>query len=102
MSYCIRVQKREFLITTSTPNTPNSPSELLIQNHTFTLDELETLISKLTYNDKDNLIFHLIQNQLKFHFLLLEESKTDDSINKLTLVSDITKLKIIKDLYETI
>ncbi len=103
MSYYKRVPKRENLITTSVPN---SPSELILQNHLenhkFSLEEIENLIFKLSYDDKDNLIFHLIQHQLKFHLFLLEESKTDDSINKLSLVSDITKLKIIKDLYESI
>ena len=96
-------QKREKLISTSTPN---SPSELFLQNsietHQFSLEEIEKIISKLSYDDKDNLIFHLLQSQLKFFIFLLEKSKEDNSINPLSLSSDITKLKIIKDLYETI
>ena len=86
---------------------PNSPSELILQNHLenhkFSLEEIENLIKKLSYEDKDNLIFHLIQSQIKFHLFLLKKSNEDDSdLNSSQIISDLTKLKIIKNLYEEI
>jgi hypothetical protein len=61
------------------------------------------MISKLVYDDKDNLIFHLIQSQIKFHLFLLEKSREEGSdLNSDLLIHDLTKLKIIKDLYESI
>ena len=103
MSYYKSVPKREKLITTSVPN---SPSELILQNQIenkeFSLEEIEKIISKLSYDDEDQLIFHLLQRSLKFHLFLLQKSKDDPSMNQFSLVEDISKLKIIKDLYESI
>ena len=85
---------------------PNSPSELLQLNEKekeFSLKEIEKMISKLSYEDEDNLIFHLIQKSIRFHLFLLKKSYEDDSdLNSTQIISDLTKLKIIKNLYEEI
>ena len=85
---------------------PNSPNELLIknhlENHQFSLEEIERMIEKLNYTDKDNLIYHLIQFMIKFNLFLLKESENNDEINPLQISSDLTKLNIIKDLYKSI
>ncbi len=85
---------------------PNSPNELIIQNeiqnHNFSLDEIEKIIRKLSYQDRDNLLYHLIQDQIKFHLFLLKKSDSDDELNKDQIISDLTKLQIIKDLYYSI
>ena len=85
---------------------PNSPSELILknhlENHKFSLEEVEKIIDSLSYEDEDNLIYHLLQNKMKFFLFMLEKSKNDDSINQLSVTSDLTKMKIIKDLYYTI
>ena len=85
---------------------PNSPSELIQLNEKekeFSLEEIENLIKKLSYEDEDNLIFHLIQKSIRFHLYLLKKSREEDSdLNPLQISSDLTKLKIIKNLYEEI
>ena len=60
------------------------------------------MIMKLSYDDKDNLgRFHLIQNQdHKISSLSFTRiRRMTKEINPLSISSDLTKLKIIKDLH---
>ena len=86
--------------------TPSTPQELLELNtkEPPTIDSIKDLITELSYEDQDNLIYHLLQFQHRYHQFLLDKSlKGDKNLpNTGRLYQDTTKLGIICDLYQEI
>ena len=96
-------QLKEITLTTSTPNTPNELVELN-QQEDWTPEKVRDIITdELTYEQEDNLIYHLLQRQLNFHQFLLEKSlKGESKGNPIELVKSITRLETICDLYKEV
>ena len=89
---------------TTTPQTPQELLELNNQPETPTIDSVKEMFWELSYEDQDNLIYHLLQFQVKYHKFLLKKSIDGDKNlpNTSRLYQDVTKLEIISDLYQEI
>ena len=88
----------------NTTEVPNTPTELLLQNHQFTEDELYEKFCNLSYSEMDNFLFRGLKGMLSYHKFLIKKSLQGDKNlpNTHQLYLDVTKLEVIVSLYEEV
>ena len=81
---------------TATPDTVQQLIELN-EKKKFTLEEIAEGVLDLSYDEMDNLLYGLLQHQVNFHKLMIEQESEGPDREK--LIANLSKLRTIRDLY---